>query len=251
MFRKFAVILLVGCCATQFASSKKTAPLDPLIDVAKEALQFVAKFIDFAFEESEATLQTIIGKLDYLRETALAIAARQVQRESDLLYKLIEAVKNRSSNANMDILNCLETVEVEAGNIQERAVNSSMSCIDASIAVTGENVLIILEELRQINVNFTEHEAKVDSCKGKLFPFECIKSVVIDLEQIALSIPAKIKTDSNRAVMDFLALGFEIFQCGRDATEAMEEQNVQIFNDFSTCVQNKNEPVTSTTASTV
>lgn len=235
----------------QFAFSKQTAPLDPIIDVAKQVLQFVTKFIDFAFEESESTLQTIIGKLDYLRESALAIAAKQIERESELLYKLIEAVKNRSTNANMDILNCLETVEVEAGNIQERAVNFSMSCIDASIAVTGENVLIILEELRQINVNFTEHESELDGCKGKLFPFECIKHVVTDLEQIALSIPAKIKTDSNRAVMDFLALGFEIFQCGRDATEAMEDQNVQIFNAFSTCVQNKDEPATPAPTSTV
>lgn len=202
-------------------------------------MTYVNQLIDLVFDQARGTLNILLSQIDQVRVEALKIADQEIQKQSQLITKLIESVKNQSSESGLDILECLEKVETEIGGIEKEAVNSSMLCIDDAIKVIGEDVLDIVDDLTKINTNFTEEEAELDNCKGQLVPFDCVNQVLTNLGAIALGIPAQINVDVNKATKSFTGLGFTVFQCVNQATDIMQQESVQIFNHFSQCVFDK------------
>lgn len=213
--------------------------MDPAIDIIEQALDYVNQLIDVAFAQARGVLNILLSQIDQVRVGALKIADQEIQRQSQLITKLIDSVKNQSSDRGLDILECLENIETEIGAIEKEAVNSSMLCIDDTIKIIGKDVLEIVDDLTKIHKNFTEEEGKLDNCKGKLLPFDCVKQVLTDLGDIALGIPAQINLDVEKAAQNFAGLGFKVFQCVNQATDIMQQEGVQVFNNFSQCVFNK------------
>lgn len=217
--------------------------MDPAIDIIEQALDYVNRMIDQGFSQARGILNILLSQIDQVRVGALKIADQEIQRQSQLITKLIDSVKNQSSERGLDILECLENVETQIGRIEKEAVNSSMLCIDGAIKVIGKDVLEIVDDLTIINTNFTEEEGKLDNCKGKLLPFDCVNQVLTELGAIASGIPAQINLDLDKAAKSFAGLGFKVFQCVNQATDIMQQEGVDIFNNFSQCVFNKQHTV--------